>query len=320
MSDLIQIAAPPPILDRLAAWSEQAAGSFSEATEAAVRTDMRLFSAWCLQQGLPALPAAPETVAAFLRAQSAAGRAMATVKRRAASIAFVHRAAGLENPCASEPVRLALKAIRRERGTQQRQAPGLVDRDALQIAAHVEAAGPRLKDLRDLALVLVGRDLLARASELVAVTVESIAWQPEGTAQIALRRRKTDTEPKLQHVGREASRALQRWLEASGIASGPIFLGVTKGGRLTSKAIHRSQLTRVLKELGARARVEVEGRGFSAHSLRVGMAQDLAAASAGLPEIMTAGGWKSPAMVARYTEAIQVGRGAVAQYYARKGR
>ena len=45
------------------------------------------------------------------------------------------------------------------------------------------------------------------------------------------------------------------------------------------------------------------------------MAQDLSAAGAELPELMTAGRWDSPTMPARYTEAQAVGRGAVAQYY-----
>ena len=57
------------------------------------------------------------------------------------------------------------------------------------------------------------------------------------------------------------------------------------------------------------------GEGFSAHSPRVGMAQDLSAAGAELPELMTAGRWESPTMPARYTEAQTVGRGAVARYY-----
>ena len=40
------------------------------------------------------------------------------------------------------------------------------------------------------------------------------------------------------------------------------------------------------------------------------MAQDLSAAGAELPELMTAGRWDSPAMPAKYTEAQVAGRGA----------
>ena len=44
------------------------------------------------------------------------------------------------------------------------------------------------------------------------------------------------------------------------------------------------------------------GDGFTGHSGRVGMAQDLAATGVELPALMTAGRWKSSKMPARYTE------------------
>ena len=51
------------------------------------------------------------------------------------------------------------------------------------------------------------------------------------------------------------------------------------------------------------------------HSGRVGMVQDLAAEGVELPELMTAGRWKSSRMPARYTEKQAASRGAVARYY-----
>ena len=52
--------------------------------------------------------------------------------------------------------------------------------------------------------------------------------------------------------------------------------------------------------------------GYSAHSTRVGKLQDLLADGVDLFGAMDAGGWKSPAMPARYGERILAGRGAVA--------
>ena len=49
------------------------------------------------------------------------------------------------------------------------------------------------------------------------------------------------------------------------------------------------------------------------------MAQDLAASGVELPELMTAGRWKSSRMPARYTERQAAGRGAVARYYQGRG-
>jgi hypothetical protein len=48
------------------------------------------------------------------------------------------------------------------------------------------------------------------------------------------------------------------------------------------------------------------------------MAQDLVAAGFDVAAIMQAGRWKSSAMVARYTERLQVARGAIAQYHAQR--
>jgi integrase len=267
-------------------------------------------------QQLVSLPADPGSVAAYLRAESEAGRAVATVRRRAATIACAHRAAGLTNPCQAETVRLAVRAIARERGTDQRQAPALGEREADRIAYVTGAPDAPLKDRRDLALVLVGRDLLARASELVSLTIESIAWdEADGTATINLRRRKTSTETQAYLIGQEAAEALRRWLEASGIASGPVWRSLTRGGKVKAAGINRRDVSRILKRLAARARLETS---LSSHSLRVGMAQDMTAANIEGAAIMQAAGWTTPRMLTRYTGKLAAKRGAVAQYHARR--
>ena len=53
--------------------------------------------------------------------------------------------------------------------------------------------------------------------------------------------------------------------------------------------------------------------GISGHSLRVGAAQDMAAAGVSLAAIMQAGGWKSAEMVLRYIENIDIRRSGIAQ-------
>ncbi len=80
----------------------------------ALRSDIAIFSAWCSETGLAAMPAYPETVAAFVDFQ-AISRAPATVRRYASSIAIFHRAAGQPNPCDGMVAKLALKRMHRER-------------------------------------------------------------------------------------------------------------------------------------------------------------------------------------------------------------
>ena len=76
-------------------------------------------------------------------------------------------------------------------------------------------------------------------------------------------------------------------------------------------------------QIGRRIRAATKaaglGDGFTGHSGRVGMAQDLAATGVDLPALMTAGRWKSSRMPARYTERQAAGRGAVSRYYERRG-
>ena len=58
----------------------------------------------------------------------------------------------------------------------------------------------------------------------------------------------------------------------------------------------------------------------SGHSVRIGVAQDMVSAGFSLPEIMLSGGWKSPEMVSRYSEHLQVRKGAAAKLAAKQNR
>ena len=72
------------------------------------------------------------------------------------------------------------------------------------------------------------------------------------------------------------------------------------------------------RRLSAAAKAAGLGEGFTGHSGRVGMAQDLAKTGAELPVLMTAGRWKSSTMTARYTERQAADRGVVARYIGRE--
>ena len=55
-----------------------------------------LFKAWCEAKGVSALPASPETVAAFLAAETGNGTKPSTLGRRVAAIRYAHKLAHLE--------------------------------------------------------------------------------------------------------------------------------------------------------------------------------------------------------------------------------
>ena len=67
------------------------------------------------------------------------------------------------------------------------------------------------------------------------------------------------------------------------------------------------------RRVNAAAKAAGLGDGFTGHSSRVGMAQDLTSAGVELPALMNAGRWKNPKMPARHTEGQASGGGVVAR-------
>lgn len=303
-------------LARLQVWAEAARDSLAPSTQRGYYLDGARFRGWCAKRERCPLPATPETVREFLLAElEERPYKVGTLRRRAASIAAMHRAADLPSPCDSALVRMTLKGFARSMGTGQRQAAPLTERDALRIRARM---GETLRDARDLALLLVGRDLLARASELVALRVEDVAPAAEGDGVvIALRRRKTDTEARPYFIAGEAAEALRAYLDRAGITAGVMFRAVHKGGQIGRLGLSPRDVSRILKARATQAGLP-EAAGVSGHSLRVGMAVDLVGANVEMPKVMQAGGWSSPAMVARYSAGVSAQRGAIASFYARR--
>jgi integrase/recombinase XerD len=96
-----------------------------------------------------------------------------------------------------------------------------------------------------------------------------------------------------------------------------VFVSITKGGRAKARALNVRDVSQVLKGLARRSRLDIH---FSAHSLRVGMAQDLTADNLEIGAVMQAGGWTTPRMLARYTSKLAAKRGAIARYYSHRHR
>ena len=118
--------APQPLLEgplaALLEWQAMAEGAYSPNTLRAQKADGAIFQAFCESRSEPYLPADPKTIRAFIEDQVKAGKKPATIKRYVATIARVHIAAGLLNPCSSEAVRLGLKKMGRETSARQDQA------------------------------------------------------------------------------------------------------------------------------------------------------------------------------------------------------
>ena len=104
--------------------------------------------------------------------------------------------------------------------------------------------------------------------------------------------------------------------DAAGLDDGPLFRRIRRGDRVEASAITDRAARSIIQARAADA--GIEGR-VSGHSLRIGAAQSLAAAGAGLVELQQAGRWDSPSMPAHYARGQLAARGAVARLRHGKG-
>ena len=293
-------------------------GAFSENTERALRSDLAIFAGWCAERGLRPLPAAPETLAAFVDAM-AETRKPATVRRYVTSIDIAHRIVGCANAAKSESVRLALKRMHRKKGRRQGQAKGLTWplRNRL-----LDAAGERLIDDRNRALLAVAYDTLLRRAELASAQVADLFEEMEGHATLLVRRSKTDQEGEGETVwvAPDSLALVKAWLGRAVIEDGPLFRSVAKGGGIGGP-LPPGQVPRIFKAMARAADLPASVvDGLSGHSTRVGAAQDMIGAGIELPAILHAGRWKSTAMVSRYGARLQARQSGAARLARLQGR
>lgn len=246
-------------------------------------------------------PSDPVSVAEYLAASSKAF-AVATVRRRAATIAKLHRSLGHSDPCCSEIVRSTLRGISRRYGIEQKQAKALSNDD---LEAIVHSMGDRLIDIRDRALVLLGFAGAFRRSELVAIDYEDLTDAEQGLV-IRLRRSKTDQLGSGRQIPIRrgsvpslcAVQAVKDWIKVAHLSQGPIFRvmdrhGNVKPNRLSGEAVNRI-IKRRLKAAG------IDPVGYSAHSLRAGHITSAIQSGRPIHTVTKISGHRSLSTVMRY--------------------
>ncbi len=187
---------PPPALsaEALAGARSFVDASRAASTRRAYAADWRRFSQWCHARNAPALPANPALVAVYLSGLSLRGLALPSVGRALAAIAHAHKRAGLVAPHRAEGgavVAEVLAGIRRSRtGAPDKKLAADAD-VVMQLLWSI--TGDSLAALRDRALIAFGMALAARRSELVALDIGDLAWEPKGL-RVTIRRSKTDQE------------------------------------------------------------------------------------------------------------------------------
>jgi integrase len=265
------------------------------ATKRAYRADLDHFRAWG-----GTIPATDALVAAYL-ADHAAVLKVSTLTRRLAAVSIAHDARDLSNPVRTPLVRATMRGIRREHGAAQHQAKPLLREDLFVVLG---AMGDRLKDLRDRALLLVGFAGGLRRSELVAINLIDFDRVREGII-LTIRRSKTDQDGMGRKIGIPFGRtihcpirALENWLSAARIESGPVFCPVDRHGRLSASRLSGEAVSLILRDRMAAAGFDPTGH--SGHSLRAGFATSATRVGISTFKIRQQTGHASDAMLSRY--------------------
>ncbi len=278
------------------------------------RVQWRNFTAWAGEKGITTLPADPAQVASYLADRiEGQGHRPATLRVAVSAIAYAHRAAGLDDPCSSHQVKRMLKCATRKAGRHQKQAEGLTAEalSAIESTARLPRIGrggryesqetANHRGSLDIALISLMRDAMLRVSEASALTWRDLGTEADGTGRLLIRCSKTDSEGQgaIAFVSGRSMSALQ---------------AIREGGA-NSESIFGLRPNQISERIKQAARAAGLGEGYSGHSPRVGMAQDLARAGTGLPSLMNAGRWRNVAMPAHYIRNETAGRGAVAQFH-----
>jgi len=268
-----------------------AAQSQAENPICAYAADLEDFRHWCKRYDREWLPATPKTIGLYLGAR-ADELSLATLERRLAAIASLHKEEGYESlaSVAEGPLRKIWKGIVREKARQQDGAPPLMVEDLRSIIGHLPRysssdGGPTgcltLTALRDRALLLVGWTGALRRSELVALTTDDVEFIEGEGVNVYVRRSKADQEGSglvkgLPYGSNKETcpvTALRQWLQAAernveGDFEGDIFRRFYRGESIGPSAMTAQYVSTVLKRHAESAGLNPEA--YSAHSLRAG--------------------------------------------------
>jgi len=286
-----------------------ATASRAASTWRAYESDWRIFTSWCLSVNLPALPAAPATVAMFLAAEAKRGTAPSTLNRRLSAIRLMHLGARVVSPHAAVEIQEVMRGIRRlsTRGVVKKEAA--VDEQIKQMVDTCDVA--IYQGQRDRALLLLGFAGAMRRSELVALDVAHLKLSDEGFV-VTIAKSKTDQEaqgqtiaiPRVPNSPYCPVQAVLDWMGLAGIEQGAIFRRVTKGNNLTPDRLTDQSVARIIKRLAARAGLLASQ--YAGHSLRSGFLTSAAQQRASIFKMQAQSRHKSLDVLSGYVRAQEL--------------
>ena len=274
----------------------------------AYKSDFKDFGAFCVKNGFKPLPTEPKIVSFYLTHLSMNDIKMSTLRRRLVSIGVIHRLKGFYLDTKHPIIIENLMGIKRKKGSYQKgKKPILINQLKLIIDAIDKDTSDEtgIRKLRDKTIILLGFAGGFRRIELISIDFEDLEFVSEGV-KIFIRKSKTDQfgEGMLKGLPYFDNQKfcpvlhLKKWLEISGIKSGPIFKRFSKGLILGKNRLTDQSVALFLKKYLSKA--GIENQNYSGHSLRSGFATVSAESGADERSIMAMTGHKTSQMVRRY--------------------
>ena len=272
----------------------------------AYKSDFNDFGVFCVKNGFNSLPSQPKIVSLYLTYLSTKDAKMSTLKRRLVSIGVIHKLKGHYLDTKHPAIIENIMGIKRRKGSVQKgKKPILINYLKRIINVIDQQNKEEIKKFRDRSIILIGFSGGFRRNEIVSLNCDDLDFVAEGL-KINIKRSKTD------QIGEGFTKALpyfnsskycpvvslKKWLEISGINSGPVFRRFVKGLKLSENRLTDQTVALLIKEYLNLA--GIDSKNYSGHSLRSGFATS--AADSGVEErsIMAMTGHKSTEMVRRY--------------------
>lgn len=213
---------------------------------------------------------------------------LSTVRHRVAVLSTAHRLKQLPNPCEQPAIRTVLSRAARaavKRGERPRKKTAIT---LAELEAMLATCDDSLEGVRDRALLCFGfASGGRRRSEIAAADMRDLRrisdkgyiyrLEHSKTQQAGVTANSTPDKPVLDR----AARALEDWLEASGIAEGAIFRRLWK--RCVGPALSPAAVGEIVQRRAQQAGLEGD---FGGHSLRSGFVTEASRQGVSLPAIM----------------------------------
>lgn len=274
----------------------------SDNTRRAYRSAIRHFQAWG-----GALPCEPTLVTRYLLSYAQELNAR-TLALRLTALSQWHQFQGFADPTANPDVRKTLRGIARIHGKPKKKAKSLPIED-LELIVTALQGDNSLGSMRNKALLQIAFFGAFRRSEVAALTVEELTWEPHGLV-ITLSRSKTDQNGqgivKAIPYGESSGiccpvSALKNWLTVADITSGAVFRRVTRQGMVGTDPLYAGSINAILKSCATVAGLLYVPE-LSGHSFRRGLATSAHRAGADFKNIKRQGGWRHDGTVQGYID------------------